>query len=201
MTDMINASSASLVPYQLMRSLIAPAEHKRDLQPFLKRAVSDNGVLSPLFGQYHDPNGLSKARQWLSDVPGVSDLRSAEIEFADAANTKATHEQVTFLIARMMDAFPQARLTSIEPYVDALALLVDFDDSEDEPAPPISQYAIALAMYRIHQTSRFVPSVAEVIAAARKARGEFVFAETRCRRLIEITESAEQYLRDEGDLE
>ena len=105
-----------------------------------------------------------KAREWVDCAPPLAQLE------ARRALLKAAHEGVPdrnasrALIGLLLDSFPAGRPPDFNRYADAI--LHDVVDLGFSPQ------ILARACQTVRRTSRFLPAVAEVIAACDEAKGE-----------------------------
>ena len=162
-------SGGKLTPIQAFGSLLDPARTLKRLRTHLDWAINDHGVWAEQFKfplrEEEAYRQITRARDLVDASPKCEVLLAAQEQFKAAASVQATPPQVTMIMSVALDAFPTARVTSLETYVEAIVLAAEFD----EEAVPISPAALALAMVRLLQRQSFTPTIAEVLAEGKKA--------------------------------
>ncbi len=197
MNEIVPAQSAAVTASGVIRNLLQPATRRRALRNWHSRVVTNDGAWTlPFEARYFDSQ-FSAARDFAWSSPSFEMLQADVESFRTAAEDRVTIEQTTVLVAWMLDGYPSARITSLESFVTRVFSSIEFDEDD----VPISASSLAIAIERLQATSTFVPSIAELLTAAKKARADLDAARIHTEYLIKLKTSAIKMLKDVGDAE
>jgi hypothetical protein len=156
---------------------------------------------SPMLSLSHSPSGerallgpndnLDVAVNWHKVIPSDAELAEAQQVFEEAISQRCPRELELQLFSFMIDAFPKPP-PNIAVYLRALEIAV-----QGQPVN-FSHHVIASAVLDVITQCRFMPSVSEVLASLREARGRFLDAHRRINHLRAMRGSAERLLAAHG---
>lgn len=149
---------------------------------FLSRdfLLADSGSPSERARAQH---ALPHARAFLS---GEYDAALCALE---RVSTRASREDIAAALGTLIAAFPHSQKVDLRLFGRIL--------SADVAALEPTIFAIDAACIRLRQSCRFIPTIAEVLAAISSAESELSATERRLRRLPQVVEHAERVLADD----
>jgi hypothetical protein len=182
MSAVARISTAPAAPAPLSRGIaksLATAESA--LIPVLKAPWPDDlyRALATVCAPLEDGGFRYRAPEWQADQidtlrqviacgPDKETLDAYALPILEAKSAPPDRAQTTAMIGMMLDAFPNGRPANFAAYADSL--VHDLLDLKFSPA------AVAIACRSIRRTSKFMPSVAEMVEAAEAAKGRLSLA-------------------------
>lgn len=147
-------------------------------------------------------HNYARAKTWLPAIPPRATLQADHATLHRALTEPADEAIATAIITAMLAAMPTA--ARIEPdYVEAVAFVLTDPETDEENFEAeffhlrgYSAIVIFAAAKIVLRNSTFQPSIAEFIAAARKARRAVFDALNLAGNLIELREQAEELVAD-----
>ncbi len=105
---------------------------------------------------------VANLRQMIDAGPDKDALDGYALPIVEAKTAPPDRAQTIALVAMMLDAYPHGRPANLSAYADSL--VHDLLDLKFSPA------VVAMACRSIRRTSKFLPSVAELVEAAETAK-------------------------------
>jgi len=161
------AKSLAMAESALIPALIIPWADD------LYRAISTASTpLESVALRYRSPERLaeqvSDLRKAIATGPDKDTLDAFALPIVEAKATPPDRAQTIALVAMMLDSYPSGRPANLSAYADSL--VHDLIDLKFSPA------VVAMACRSIRPTSKFLPSGAEMVEAAEKAKSELTCA-------------------------
>ena len=107
---------------------------------------------------------LEENRSNLAALPNEADLEQLQLAAVQSLS-RCTEKHIRREIAQLIGAFPNANPTDPETYI--AALIFDLLDCQ------IPDFVLTITCQEIRRTSRFVPSIAEILSIARQCHADY----------------------------
>lgn len=133
------------------------------------------------------PGAEVQARRRLEELPSLDRLRDEEEKFREAIFVSATEEEATLIVGTLLDGYPRGEIRPC--YLEQIVETLRFAQEDENSL--ISAPVLYLASLILKRDNKFLPAIAEIVAACRDARAIFLKALTVTEMLMEAVHNAD----------
>ncbi|MBQ0822112.1 hypothetical protein KBI52_18130 [Microvirga sp. HBU67558] len=124
--------------------------------------------------------------KYLARIPTLSEMAEAKIALAEALDCPFDRNLTRLSVSVMLSAYPAGRPADPEAYFELM--LIDLEEAGIQPA------AIVAACQHLRRTSKFLPSISEVLEACRTKLDQYRTHLRAAEKAIETREKVERLI-------